>query len=328
MLPMVRGLQQAWPETKITWVIGQLEHQLLGDIPGIEFIPIAKKPLHRVRRQLAQTLSQSSFDVLLLMQVALRAGWLSKVIKAPVRLGFDRERSRDGHGLFINARISARPQAHVLEGFLDFLTALGIDQHPLIWDIPIPEADQQFAQQHIRDDTPTLIISPCSSQRLRNFRNWPASAYAEVARYAQEQRGLQVILTGGATALEHEYGTQITRQAGVPITNLIGQTSLKQLLALLSRAEALISPDSGPVHMATAVDTPVIGLYATSNPQRTGPYRHRDWVINAYPQALAKATGKRVDQVPWGQRVRDPQAMSIISVADVIQRLNRLGTTT
>ena len=105
-------------------------------------------------------------------------------------------------------------------------------------------------------------------------------------------------------------------------TNLIGKTSLKQLLALLQRASVVLCPDSGPAHMATAVGTPVVGLYATSNRHRTGPYFSQHLVVDKYPAAVEREFGKPVEALRWGQRVRDPAAMSLITVPDVVSKLD------
>ena len=106
--------------------------------------------------------------------------------------------------------------------------------------------------------------------------------------------------------------------------NLIGRTTLKQLLAILDRADLLICPDSGPAHMATAVGTPVIGLYATSNRHRTGPYFSQDLVVDRYPEAVQREFGVPVSQLRWGQRVRDPDAMDLIRVEDVIAKVDQV----
>jgi heptosyltransferase I len=193
----------------------------------------------------------------------------------------------------------------------------------MIWDIPLPEDDVAFAQTTLPERA--LLISPCSSQRWRNFRNWRAENYAQVADHAHSRYGLQVILTGGPTQLEAEYGQQISALANAPVANLIGQTSLTQLLALIARASIVISPDSGPAHMATATGTPVIGLYATSNRWRTGPYMSQEWVVDRYPEAVSRALGKPVTQLPWGYRVRSPYAMDLITVDDVIEKLDALA---
>ncbi len=324
MVPVVRTLQSVWPETRLTWVIGRTEAALLGDLDGVEFITFDKNDGRVGRRQVREQLRGRRFDALLLMQVALRAGLLSRVIPARLRLGFDAARSKDGHRLFINRRIAAHPRAHVLDGFFDFLRALGIEQRVMRWDIPVPGAALQRAREVIPDRQPTLVISPCSSQRFNNFRNWSPAAYAEVVRHARESLGLATVLTGGPSDEERRYGEAITRLAGVPVTNLIGQTSLKELLAILQRAKVVVCPDSGPAHMATAAGTPVVGLYATSNPDRTGPYLSRRWVVDRYPEAVRQTFDCAPEELAWGQRVRKPDAMELIRPADVTGMLAAL----
>ncbi len=105
------------------------------------------------------------------------------------------------------------------------------------------------------------------------------------------------------------------------VIDAIGGTSLKGLLALIDRARAVIAPDSGPVHMANALGTPVVGLYATTNPDRAAPYCWRDFVVNRYPDAVRTYLHKSPEEISWGQRVRHPDAMSLIHAEDVIERL-------
>ena len=326
-LAVVRSIQSHWPQTKITWIIGTLEATLVADIPGIEFIIFDKKKGWAAFAALRRALRGRRFDALLDMQVALRASLASLLIASPLRIGFDRARAKDLQWLFTNHRIAAQPREHVLDGLFRFAHVLGVHEKILRWDIPIPETARFFAQQHLPGEQATLIISPCSSVRLRNWRNWSAQRYAQVVDYAMEKHGMRVLLTGGPTPLEREYGAQIMQQARHAPHNLIGQTNLKQLLALLQRGTVLISPDSGPAHMATCVGTPVIGLYATSNPLRTGPYLSQRWVVNKYPDALQADGGKSVDEVSWGQRVRSPDAMDLISVAEVVAKLDELMRT-
>lgn len=321
-LPVVRTLQDHWPETHITWIVGTLEHSLLDGIPGIEFLPFDKRGGFAGWRCLYGQLSKHRYDALLHMQVALRASAISLGVRAPLRLGYDRARAKDLQWLFTNRRIAAREREHVMDGLFGFAEALGAPRGRPRWDIPVSAADAAFAETQVNAH-PTLIISPCSSQRARNFRNWPAERYIAVARYAMERHGMHVIVTGGPSALERDYGARIA--AALPgSVNLVGATTLKQLFALLARASVLVSPDSGPVHMANAAGTPVIGLYATSDPERTGPYNQREWTVNRYPDAVRKFLGKDVEAVRFGQRVRHPDAMDLITVEDVTRKLDRL----
>ena len=134
--------------------------------------------------------------------------------------------------------------------------------------------------------------------------------------------GAKVILTGGPTAIERHYGKQICEQAQNKIVNLIGATTLKQLLALIEKSTVLLCPDSGPAHMATAVGTPVVGLYATSNRHRTGPYASQHLVVDKYPEAVRNQFDVEVEQIRWGRRVRNPDAMDLITVPDVVTKLS------
>ena len=106
------------------------------------------------------------------------------------------------------------------------------------------------------------------------------------------------------------------------VENLIGMTSLKQLAALISAADLVICPDSCPAHIATSFGTPVLGLYATSNPQRTGPFASRKLTVNRYPDAAKKFLGKSVEQLHWGQRIRHPDAMALITVEEIMKKID------
>ena len=319
-LAVVRNLADNWPDARITWVIGKTEASLLGDISGVEFIIFDKSKGGEAYRDFRRVMKDKKFDVALCMHASMRANRLCRLIPAPVRLGFDFKRARDFQWLFTNKRIPAASYEHALDAMMGFARFIGAKPTPLRWDIPLSEAERGFGTKHC--DQPTLVISPCSSQRNRNFRNWPADRFAEVAKYAQSNHGARIVLTGGNSDVERDYGRAISDQMGSAVSNLIGQTTLKQSLAVFAASDLLLCPDSGPAHMATAVGTPVVGLYATSNPLRTGPYISRQLIVNRYPDALQKFLGKTVDQVRWGQRVRSPKAMDLIQVADVVEKID------
>lgn len=323
MAPVIHTLRHAWPECAVTWIIGKLESSLVGDLPGVEFIIFDKAKGLAALRDLRRRLRNRRFDVLLDMQVAMRANLISLLVDAPLKLGFDRERAQL-QWLFTNRRIPAQPNPHVLDGFFAFAEALGISERRLRWDIPVPPQAKSFADTALPGDRPWLAINPCSSARLRNWRNWSAENYARVARHAAGRHNMGIVLTGGPSELERRTALAIREAADMEMVDLVGRTTLKQLLAVLGRASVLISPDTGPAHMATAAGTPVIGLYATSNPLRTGPYLSLHYVINKYPEALRKYGGKSIEEVRWGRRVRHPDAMNLITVDEVTAMLDRV----
>ena len=321
-VPVVRAIQRAWPDTEITWVIGRLEHELLRGLEGVRFAVLDKSQGLSAFARLRSALQRRRFPVLLHMHASMRANLASLVVSSPIRLGFDRARARDYQNYFCNRSIPARSRQHVMDGLFEFAEALGIERGELRWEIPIGPDDRDFADRVVDTAVPTLVISPCSGQRARNYRDWRAERYAAVADHAHSRYGAQILLTGGSTELEQGYAEDIAREATCTPVNLIGRTSLKQLLAILERASAIVCPDSGPAHMATAVATPVVGLYATSNRLRTGPYLSQHLVADRYPDAVHREFGASVDEIRFGRRVRNPAAMDLITVEDVIEKLD------
>lgn len=320
-LPVIRTLQAHWPQTPITWIIGKPEHALLGDIPNIEFIVFDKSRSIRALWSLRRTLKRRSFAILLHMQTSLRSNLIGLNIPAKIKLGFDFARAKELQWLVTNQRIDTARQQHQIDALFGFTKALGIDDHVLHWGIPIPEAAKEYCEMRLPGTQPILTINPCSNPSRRIQRNWNVQGYAAVSNYAVEKLGLRVALCGGSSTMEQEFGKQICARARHPLINLIGQTTLKQLLAILDKSSVLISTDSGPAHIATAVGTPVVGLYAVTNPLQTGPYLSLNWVANKYPQAAEREYSCPLEMLPWGIRVHTPEAMNCISANEVIERL-------
>jgi heptosyltransferase I len=316
VVPLVHTLQQAWPQLSLTWIVGKLERKLVGDLPGVEFITFDKAAGWKGMRAVHAELRGRRFDALLQMQVALRSNLLSLGIKADQRIGYDRARSKDLHGLVINQRIPARNGEHVLDAIGSFCEPLGLKQSQVRWNIPIPDEALAWAAEQLPGDTPTLLVSPTSSHALRN---WRAERYAAVIDHANA-RGWRVALVGGPSADERAMADAVLASCRHPPLDLTGKDSLKKLLAMLGRAQMLLSPDSGPMHMANAVGTRVLGLHAASNPDRSGPYSDRRWCVNKYDEAARTYLGKPASDIAWGSKIEKPGVMDLIGVDDVIER--------
>ena len=321
VVPLLHRLQQAWPHTRFTWVIGKFEARLMSLLPGVEFITVDKRADRPARAELRRRLRTDRYDLLLHLQVALRASLLARQIPARVKLGFDRARARELQWLFTTRRIAARSREHVLESFQGFADALGVPREPLHFALPLPPEAQDYARALSPDGQATLVVSPCSSHPLRN---WRPERYAAVIDHAQATHGLKAILCGGPSPFERAMGAAIQSAAKTSIVNQIGRDSLPQMQALLGRACALLTPDSGPAHMGTLADVPVIGLYAGTNPARSGPYRSLRWCVDRYEEAALKYCGKPAAQLPWTRKIEVPGVMDLVSVADVLQRLEQL----
>lgn len=318
VLPVVAAIQKFWPQTQITWILGKLEYQLLKHLKNIEFIVFDKKHSFRSYRKLKAILAGRQFDLLLQMQVALRANLVSKVVNSPVRLGWDDKRSRDWHHKFVNHQVPEVAYQHQAQGFLSFARTLGLSVREPGWQLPVSEDAMGFVNQHMPGDQPTLVISPCSSHKLRN---WSIEAYAAVADYAVSEMGLRVVLSGGPSELENSVAGGIEKAMHNPVINLVGKDTLQQSLGVLQKADIVISPDSGPAHIANALGTPVIGLYAATWSRRSGPYNSLDLCVDRFPEAARKFLHKEPRELRWGTKIEQPGVMDLIQLEDVIERL-------
>lgn len=318
VIPVIKVLQERWPQTRITWIIGKPEHRLLAGLEGVEFIVFDKRGGWGAARDLRLVLGDRRFDILLQMQVAARANLLSRLVRAKVRLGWDKSRSRDFHHWFVNETIAPVAFQHQVEAFLEFPRALGLQVGLPRWDLPVSEEASAWARRQLSSDRPNLLISPCSSHRQRN---WRPEYFAEVAAFASGQLGMQVVLIGGPSPLERDTGEAIEQMMLHPCLNLIGKDTLEQSKALLQQADVLISPDSGPAHIASALGTPVIGLYAATWSRRSGPYRSLDLCVDRFAEAARKYRGAEPETLRWGTRIEVPGVMDLIQPQDVIAKL-------
>nr|MBP6458017.1 glycosyltransferase family 9 protein [Pseudoxanthomonas sp.] len=231
VVPLVRTLQRHWPQARLHWVIDKGGFKLLEGLEGVTFHTYDKKTGLAGMRALRAELPAEGFDALLQMQVALRANLLSAFIRARRRIGYDRSRSKDLHGLVINERIPDRPGIHVLDAIGSFCEPLGLKQTGVTWDLPVPADAHAWARaQWPTDAMRTLVISPCSSHERRN---WYADRYAAVADHAAAH-GWRVVLCGGRSDLERRTADAIIGAMRAPALDLVGKDTLKQLPALLA----------------------------------------------------------------------------------------------
>ena len=321
MVPTVRALVAGFPRAHLTWVIGSAAHALVEGLPGVEFLVIHKQggmgELLRLRRELRRR----KFDVLLAAQASFRANWLYQAIRAPVKIGFDRQRASDLHGWFVNQRIPFRRE-HLLDSFLSFAEAIGLPRPPVEWGLPLGSEDYAWADEQLGGAKgPWLAINPAASKAERN---WLPDRYAAVLDQVVERHRCRVMFTGAER--DRKFGETILAASRHrdSVKNLMGRTTPKHLAALLSRTLALLAPDTGPVHLATAVGTPVVGMYAVAPPQLSGPYQTPELVVNRFPEAVRKFLHRDPASVPWKTRVHHTGAMELITVDDVLEKLDRV----
>ena len=331
---LVQHIQRSFPDIKITWVIGKVEANLLADLPNVEFVIFDKRAGISGYTDLRDKMKGRKFDVLLHMQVALRASIASLCIPAKVKIGFDKKRAIEGQWLFTNQKVTAQQEPHVLEGFMAFAERLGIPTlnealsssvsgpsglsiQPL-WTMPIADDDISSTAKLVNSNKAIALLCPAAS---KPERNWHSEGYAKAADYLSSL-GYYVVLSGSPTPVEVELAQQIEDKSQSTLLNLVGKTSLKQVLALIKSADMVLAPDTGAVHMAVAVGTPAIGLYAHSNPKRTGPYLYQQYVVNYYEASILQQQGKSSSELKWGIRAKGDNLMQQITIEDVIEKIN------
>ncbi len=313
----INTLQRALPDAEITWFTSPLTYSLLHRMPNVQFVVIEKPRSFSDYRAFYRRFRERDFDVVLAMQANLRINLLYPALHAPIKIGFDRTRAREGQWLFCNQCIPFHDD-HLVDSFLSFVEQLTEQAVEAVWDLPIEDADHAWANEQLRHlPSPLIAIHPYASKAERN---WLPERYAELI---QKSSG-SIVLTGGDSLAERTLCQQLCAIAPDRTLDLCGKTSPKQLAALLGKVNVLVAPDTGAVHIARAMDTPVIGLYAVASPKLTGPYQRTEYCVDRHPQAVRKYLGKDPEQLPWNTRVHHPDAMSLIEVDDVLQQLTRV----
>lgn len=313
---MANAIKHQYPDVDITMVIDKRFASLFNDEQNKDLIEMLRvnfkerglKAAWDLRRDLKVQAKegQKSFDVLLNMQTSIKASLCSFMIKAKDKYGYDKERSREMHSLFINHEVKSPNNPHVLAGFMAFAQACGLPIDKPLWDFNLDPYLIEKVSCLVNHER-IFAICPCSAKAQKN---WTVEGYAQMARYAQE-KGLQVVLLGGGGDFEKQVCADIAQKC-TNIINLCGQTNLRELAAMLKISKLVLSPDSGSMHLAQAVGTPVIGLFAVHNDERVGPWNFSELNVSVYKDLARKELNS--DTIPWRYRVRDEKAMQHISV--------------
>jgi len=320
VVPVLRAINRHLPQTRVSWIVGKAEARLLQGIGDVELVVFDKRGGLRSVLGLRKQLRGRRFDALLHMQVSARANLISTLVSAPVRIGWDKPRWRDRHQWFISQCVRSVAEQHQVDAFLEFAAALGLPAEPPVWNLAPAREDSDWAAQQLPGGAPVLLISPCSSHR---HRNWASERYAAVADHAISVHAMRVALVGGPSAAEKKTARDIESAMQHRALNLVGKDTPGKLMALLQRAAVLLSPDSGPVHLASALGTPVIGLYAATPSRRSGPYRSLELCVDRYAEAARRYLHKDPQQLRWGRRIEVPGVMDLVETADVCRKLDQ-----
>jgi len=276
-LPAMAALKAGLPEASLSLLAHPDLQPLFSRITLIDRVIPCPEDRTRVwwarARRLARTLQPHHFDLAVISNPKKElhlAAWLAGI---PWRVGYARK-----WGWLLTHRLHDRKalgERHEVEYNLDLVGALGFPVSIPQWSFPRFEHEevevlQLLAQQGIKTSEPLIVVHPWTSNPVKQ---WPVARFAELIRRVIERLSIRVVVIGGP---EERDQAQAVLPAGLPVVNLVGRLTLNQLAALLARARALVSNDSGPVHLAAAVKTNTLVLFGASSPA-TGPRRWGPW---------------------------------------------------
>lgn len=280
VLPVVNSLRAAHPDVRITWIVQPGPHGLVAGHPAVdEFIVFDRRKGWRAFRDLRRATRDRHFDLVLALQDYLKAGLITGLLHADRKLGLDRGRARDFNWVFTSERVAPRGRRHTQDQYLEFVEHLGLPVR-LDWSGlgPTPEEAARYAPLLPSHPGPTVAMVIGTS---RPAKEWPVERYAQLADRLHEALGARSILVGGRSQREEEAARRIDALASHPPLDL-REWDLRRVAYLLDRVDAVVSPDTGPLHAAIALGTPSIALMGYTNPKRVGPYRFHELMVDAF----------------------------------------------
>ncbi|MQA88653.1 MAG: glycosyl transferase [Gemmatimonas sp.] len=306
VLPLVSSIRAAVPGAHVTWFIQPTPWELVQHHSGVdEFVLFERRPLLRSLERLRREMRGREFYVLLAPHTSLKAGLVTALLRSPRKIGFDRARAPELNWLFTTERIPARPRGHMQDEVLEFVDYLEIPRR-LEWGIePTDDERERYSALLPPSDRPTVALATASTLASKD---WPAERFAELADRLEGELGARSILVGGRSGAELAAVATIQRLARSRPPDL-GAWDLRRLTYLIDRADVLVSPDTGPLHIGVALGTPSVALIGYTNPKRVGPYRFRELMVDAFgdPGEAYEATAGyregRMERIGVGQVV-------------------------
>ncbi|HKY86226.1 MAG TPA: lipopolysaccharide heptosyltransferase II [Pseudorhodoplanes sp.] len=313
-LPALALLRDHWPDTRIDWLVKEQWAELLIHQPALNEVLLFPAKFSAWRR-LRRSLRERRYDMVIDLQGLLRSGVAALLSGAPVRVGF--ADAREGSVRCYTEKISiCREAVHAVDRNIDLLRQIGIPAAgSATFPLAVPSSAERWAEdlwnkERLGEGQSVVVLHPAARGETKR---WPAGRFAEVAEQLAAKMGARIILVAAREQIGHV--TEVTARLRTRAINLAGATSLLELAALIKRASLVISNDSGPMHLAAALATPVVGLFGPTDPQRVGPYgRH------------TIALKKQFDCAGCSRRacVRDAECLKMISAEDVLAAASQL----
>jgi lipopolysaccharide heptosyltransferase II len=271
-LPLLPVLRERFPQARLAWVVNLEFSELLSGHPHLDdLLLFHRRGTARQYLHLLHELREAQFDLVFDLQGLMRSGVMAAATRAPLRVGL--ETSREGSGLACHLTIpNTGKMMSAFQRYWRIAEELGLGDRPPQTIVQTSDNDRAWAAAELRRlSGPILAIHPGARWMTKR---WPVEKFAVVANKAMRQLGFSVVILGSKGEMPVAQELQTLLQGFVPrrtVLNLTGQTTLKQLAAMLSSVDVVLTNDSGPMHLAAGLGTSVLGIFTCTNPTISGP---------------------------------------------------------
>jgi heptosyltransferase-1 len=304
-LPFLYALKKKFPKAEIHWIIAKgLEELLENNLLISKTWIIDKDKWQRISSlsntlrslyNLRKNLRKERFDIAIDLQGLLRSGLLAYASGACVRLGF--KEAREGASLFYTHKIKGGRDIHAVDRYLKIASFLGCDIKNI--ESPILKVSNAFQN---KIDYEYVVIAPGARWKTKR---WHPELFGELA----SKLNIKSIVVGSNSDVE--IADNVVNNSKGNAVSLAGKTSLKELINVISKAKFVITNDSGPMHIASALNIPVFSIFGPTNPMRTGPYGKGHTVLQA-----------KIDCSPCYKKLcKSTKCMDSISVEEVFNAI-------
>jgi 3-deoxy-D-manno-octulosonic-acid transferase/heptosyltransferase-1 len=287
-LPSLAALRKRYPDAHITWVVEEMASDLIMDHPHLNRVIIsrrkswigdlrhgrARSTLEEIKMFLSELRAQH-YDLVIDFHGLFKSAVIVLLSGGGRKLGYDS--LQEGSGLFYSEKIREDMGKHAVDRYLDFVRHLGVQVETPEFTLAIgPENENRvrelLAAGGIGPGDPFVAVSP---RALWETKLWSDQKFAQLSERMIQELNLPVVFTGGKASDTEGIQSFMTQ----PCVDLAGRTTLRDLACVFRKASLLVTTDSGPMHLAAAMETPVVALFGPTDPARTGPYGKRHTVI-------------------------------------------------
>lgn len=318
-LPVSRALKECYPNATITWIVEKPAYDLLTNNPDVDDIILFEKPKFKSIKGaithgpgLIKMLRSQRFDLVLDLQGLFKSAALAYAADAPQRLGYCN--MREISNVVSKPVVGSNAQGHVVERYLDVVRFLGckVTKPDFVINVTGEEAAsayQKAEREGFNLNSQYIVLAPGTNWATKC---WPTRHFGALADCVG-QEGLIPVLIGGAN--ERSLADSIRQFSSLPVVDLVGQTTLKELAHIIRGAKAYVGGDTGTMHLAAAVNTPVVAMFGPTDPVRNGPYSEIATTITA----LRECRGCWKRSCP-----RKLECLDVINPETVLQAIKKL----